>query len=1236
MTASLRELMPSIVPEEHRGRPGAAREAALAGAQQDPTRRAAYLVWAVYASIAMGEPREALRLLDAIRGDADEAIARRAWACRAWAQTLDRNWYPGNDGGEMPPDWQEGLATVDRVAPGDAETMLVENCAAYGPRMVLTFRNLMNGAARQSPAVVEQMLQHGIQSLDNFVGVAANVNAHTAACWALAVKADLQWRGGRQNEAQQALEQVRRMHTDAGDAIGVANTWIFEGDWWAAPGSSPEALGLILTGGAASVATPEPNDSRAMHAYLQATTALAQSDARWASAAVDLRLAFLAGRSGNFEVQSDRLARSERGYREVGDAAGTHLVTVHRWLADIARGDFIAVRRIAPLEWAKVHGPAAEIAAWGTTRGSLTYCTGLGRLLQRSGERWVTSGEFDRAEIAYRLASHLTSLNGAVPRWTVPEALAQLDAHRNLTTRALVRRLQTLDLLPPPQRPGVNGAPWLQDLQLTLGLLSVPTGVSGASEIGIRIIERGEQRLNALLDVAGIARAPNSVLPSDPNKAFESARAAYEVDLAAKARGLPNAEGRPAEQIFHELAASLARQALLRARPLVALLRARRAERLGWDAQGELWYRAALEDSASAGAENRWLEILILNAWGKRAEARAALKTALQEHLIESSMLASLAVRVGDYDSAQKLFRTLPMESGSTSIDWRDEADRAEAAIECGDGATALKLASRAISKFEDIVDRLPRDADRVAACDDVSAASLYLLVARIHLRLAQATDRHSDPDASAAQTALVFDVTDRHRVLAMPPGWRRSNGADPPMTETLLQWQQAATEHATAYQRLLAALTLGTGKVASLTEVLAEAERALAEIEATLTPEQQAAIVEARRSRPSTAEETQRFLPTGACLLEYQVVGRDYIMLAITDSTVAAHHGRLDRGTFEGLASRLLRACAAGAPSPEADELAAILLEPFASILERHERVIVVPSGALNTVPFHVLPIRGRPLCETHTVSYLPAATLLARSTVDRPLAAGGTLVVGDPAFEEATHPSLRRLAGAAVEANVVAKIYGTADTYVAEDAKKATLRPLLRDRALLHFAAHGRLDDIAPNTSSIVLAGNDELTVSDLIGLNIGADLAVLSACDTGRGTTTLGGDLVGLVRGLTAAGVHRCVVSLWPVDDVAACVTMADFHRHLKDGAAPAFALALAQREIRTLSGTEIAERYRSLGGALAPGRRAIRRKAKGVTRQLPMFPEVDAEDADMRVEAQHGQLASIWAPFVLIGV
>jgi CHAT domain-containing protein len=335
-------------------------------------------------------------------------------------------------------------------------------------------------------------------------------------------------------------------------------------------------------------------------------------------------------------------------------------------------------------------------------------------------------------------------------------------------------------------------------------------------------------------------------------------------------------------------------------------------------------------------------------------------------------------------------------------------------------------------------------------------------------------------------------------------------------------------------------------------------------------------------------------------------------------------------------VANRFLRACAGGTDAAaEAETLARVLLEPFAAVLEDAERVIVVPSSAINSVPFQLLPFGGEPLGATRVVSYLPAAALLARCGVDRPLAEGPTLVIGDPAFDAASHPNLRRLAGAAVEARAVAKLYASDAVFTDADAREADLRRALSGRALVHVAAHGRLDEIAPNTSSIVLAGSDELTVSDLIGLHIGADLAVLSACDTGRGTTTLGGDLVGLARGLTAAGVQRCVVSLWPVDDVAACVTMVAFHRRVKAGIAPARALAEAQREIRSLSGAEIAERYRALGGTLASGSRAVRRTAHGATRTLPAFPEVDAEEADTPVESQGGHLPSIWAPFVLIG-
>jgi hypothetical protein len=373
MTATwhdLRGLLPSIIPEERRGRPGVARETALVAAQRNPEHRPAYLMWAVYASLSIGEAREALRFLDAIPASADATIARRARACRAWAQMLDRNWYPGNDGGEMPPGWQENLVTIDSVAPGDAETMLLEACASCGPRMVLTFRDIVTAAARQSLALLDQVLQAGMRSLDSFATVAAKANAPTAVAWSLTAKADLQQRAGLRDEARQALAQLRGFCVQAGDAVGVANTWILEGDWWATPGSTPETLGLVLPDGAADVAPPVPDDGAAMEAYAQATMVLAQSDAPRANATLGLRLALLAGRAGAFDAQRGHLVRSERACREAGDAAGIHLVTVHRWLADIARGDLTAVRRIAPLEWGTVQGPVAEIATWAAERPS--------------------------------------------------------------------------------------------------------------------------------------------------------------------------------------------------------------------------------------------------------------------------------------------------------------------------------------------------------------------------------------------------------------------------------------------------------------------------------------------------------------------------------------------------------------------------------------------------------------------------------------------------------------------------------------------------------------------------------------------------------------------------------------------------------------------------------------------------------------------------------------------------
>jgi CHAT domain-containing protein len=65
----------------------------------------------------------------------------------------------------------------------------------------------------------------------------------------------------------------------------------------------------------------------------------------------------------------------------------------------------------------------------------------------------------------------------------------------------------------------------------------------------------------------------------------------------------------------------------------------------------------------------------------------------------------------------------------------------------------------------------------------------------------------------------------------------------------------------------------------------------------------------------------------------------------------------------------------------------------------------------------------------------------------------------------------------------------------------------------------------------------------------MNLHADLAVLSACETGRGSVMAGEGLVGMSWAFLAAGTRTTVVSQWKVDSASTTDTMLAFHRNLK---------------------------------------------------------------------------------------
>jgi CHAT domain-containing protein len=1238
-------LLQSLITEEHRGQPGPARDAALAAAQADAANAPIHQLDAVLASLVAGEPRRALQLLSTTALGDDPVLAARAHACRAWASQLDKNWYPGGVGAELADDALTTLTLMAAPTSNDPETRLLEAVVSRGPVPLLSRRATLWGTVRTSPLAAAELLGSTLTQLETFKADANAVGAPTYAWWAQVAQADLAWRAGHHDAASESVTATRQQLAVAGDVVAVANTHLVEGDWWATPASSPESLGFDLAVQPAADAMGAMRDlARADSAYRSAGAALAGLDEPRAAGAVALRLAHVAAQSGDFAGAESLLAQAGALFERAGEFAAVHLVTVHRLVLDLAMDRTAATRLSAGSGWNLApRGPIADIVTWATTHGSASFGTGLGRLLERAGDAWKAAGAFERAAVAYSCAVPLIGLSGALAPGRLLAALASVDAARGFAARTAVRLEQAAEHLPPaPPPPHADPMRWMEHLELLMSITQTQTNrvTSMPTPSAIRGLTRVLARMRELAALAGHT-ASGSTSPARPSSTavddIAAAQAAKGVaELMADANGGADAMAAP---FLAQMIPILTDQIGV-SEVLLEMSRGRIAQRAGWTDEARRAFDTGLALAERIGPDLAWLAIIVLIVAGRDDEARARFLQARAAGLMPDDMLGSLAVRVHAYDIAQQLFGEL--SSNAPTLTWPDLLDRAELALERGRPDTALSIATMAIDLFESQVGLLPRDPDRLAATDDIKVPSLYLVACRACDTLARTPGR---ADQVATYLDRCLELIDRSRSLALLNLLDRSNTAT--SADTQRTWQETATNWSTAFDRLRAAYEADdAGDRQRSAAALTEADNALATVEAEL-----AAVDAGLLTRPLLPPRldpaaVRNALANGACLIEYLLVSRDLFIVAVTGDGVITRSVRLAHPGIEPQINRLWQACADGAAHDEATELGHLLLDPVGDILRTHRRVLIVPFAALGAVPFHVLRFGDAPFGQDHIISYLPSAALLARSAVDAPLHGEGAVVVGDPAFEPTAHPDLVRLPAAAVEARVVASIHGI-DALLADSATEAMVRPLLTGRSIVHLAAHGRLDEVAPSASSIILSGHDELTVADLIGMRVDADLVVLSACDTGRGAASLGGDLVGLARGLIVAGVRRCVVSLWPVDDMAACVTMAAFHRRLAAGAPPAEALHAAQGEVRALSADDLASRYRDLGGTVAAGDRSLRRgpsrvRAAEQARQLialdPEFvddAEEDPADDSAETSTLDGRLERIWAPFVLIG-
>jgi len=124
------------------------------------------------------------------------------------------------------------------------------------------------------------------------------------------------------------------------------------------------------------------------------------------------------------------------------------------------------------------------------------------------------------------------------------------------------------------------------------------------------------------------------------------------------------------------------------------------------------------------------------------------------------------------------------------------------------------------------------------------------------------------------------------------------------------------------------------------------------------------------------------------------------------------------------------------------------------------------------------------------------------------------------------------------------------------------------------LHFAVHGILAFDFPylNEPALVLAIDPDakedgfLTLSEIYGLKLNADLVTLSACKTGLGLRVAGEGVIGLTRAFINAGARSVLVSLWEVADESTALFMEKFYQQLTQGIDKVEALKKAKQYLR----------------------------------------------------------------------
>jgi CHAT domain-containing protein len=520
-------------------------------------------------------------------------------------------------------------------------------------------------------------------------------------------------------------------------------------------------------------------------------------------------------------------------------------------------------------------------------------------------------------------------------------------------------------------------------------------------------------------------------------------------------------------------------------------------------------------------------------------------------------------------------------EHGDIDFEWRSMYGYGRALLASGRPADAIPWFESAIKLSEHVRLQLP----------DVNRRAAYMSDAiKIHESLVEAIlgGRAEISDADATRTLEIAESA-RARAMADQLAEARLRSKDSGLRD-LMKRETEWSGRLTSVQRKVLQSTDPSARAALLSEL------------GTIETDYANYITRMRRDRPAyahmshperlSAAQIRQSLGPGDVLVEYLCADSVGFAWIVSRDRLAVF--RIPGRAALESSVRLLRSLARAGDDPATRRVGAALfrqlLAPGQPILAGATRLIVSPDGPLFRLPFALLSAEGREwLVQDYALSLAPSASILSQlSNSPRPSAAAPILAFasapgnassrGAGVFEPGAVP-LEGLPNAGREARDVASLFAGGAVRIGHDARERDVKGLAPAAyRILHFATHAVVDEVVPRRSAILLEGDQSddglLQLHEISGLQLGADLVVLSACHSYSGRAIRGEGLASLGRAFLQGGARAVVASVWDVDDRTSPSMMRAFYAALAGGAPPDAALRTAQLQMLRAGGPSAA--------------------------------------------------------------